>query len=318
MLELRRVDQTMPSDDAIARMRKRAAASQAGAGVEGSGTSMVRRATSSAHHGGASGIEAEETGDSQKRARGNGGASKMNDRRPRDAHDDDGGRGKGLIVKLTSASGDEVRHVVAPSPKRSQSVKIEIGPHERWTVMEKEPFQAFEAFNLRQDADYYDSVAREDQVLRCKRRIGRVVSDMFRFAESYVGGSDEATRVALQRDLDTSRKSIVVLEHNQKKVELEARRFEEQVAKAQEEMNTLRLAVKEKDGQLVEVSKNLEEREAMWVNEKSVLEREVDVSLEDGFGICWNMATDAGVDMFAFSFEEYLKSLNEGGGSGPV
>lgn len=62
---------------------------------------------------------------------------------------------------MTSVSGDEVRHVV-PSPKgetRPRSLALEIGAHERWTVMDKEPSQVFEAFNLKQDASYYEEVA---------------------------------------------------------------------------------------------------------------------------------------------------------------
>lgn len=231
---------------------------------------------------------------------------------------DDVKKGRSLVLKMTSACGDEIRHVVTPSPRgcEPRALTIKVDTNERWTVMDKEPFQAFSAFNLVQDSDYYDTIPREEQVLQCKRRIGQMVSDICRFAESYVGGSESVARAALQHDLDASKRVVSILEDKQKKSELLSRHLEEKIKKAQEELTVLRATSEEKDVRLADLTKTFEERTILWREEKGVLEREVDSSLEEGYGLCWNMASNGGVDMSNFTCGEYLKSLNEGGGSG--
>lgn len=99
-------------------------------------------------------------------------------RKPRELpRTDDAKNGRGLVLKMTSALGGEIRHVMTPSPHDadSQPFIIEIGANERWVVQGKEPFHAFDAFKLSQDEDYYDEITREEQVLKCKRRMGRVL-----------------------------------------------------------------------------------------------------------------------------------------------
>lgn len=79
---------------------------------------------------------------------------------------------------MTSAAAGEVRHVGASFPKggaRSQSLMIDISVHERWMVMDKEPCQTFKALSLKRVDDYHDMIFREEQVLRCKCRMGRVL-----------------------------------------------------------------------------------------------------------------------------------------------
>ncbi|KAL8125859.1 hypothetical protein AgCh_013239 [Apium graveolens] len=115
---------------------------------------------------------------------------------------------------------------------------------------------------------------------------GEVMSDICRFAESHVGDLDSRIRALLQ-----------------------------QVEGGQEEVKALRASIKEKDVQLAEMKKALAERTALWDNEKKTLEDELDNSLTHGFGLCWNMASATGVDMSAFTLANYLKSLDENGGS---
>lgn len=47
---------------------------------------------------------------------------------------------------------------------------------------------------------------------------------------------------------------------------------------------------------------------------KKALKNEVDNTLKEGFGLCRDTASTAGVDMSAFTFGKYLKSLNGNGG----
>lgn len=278
-------------------------------GVEGGGTSRPRRATPSVFMEGNSEVGVEVIEDE---------ALRPPVRRIRDVpRADDARKGKSLVLRMTFVSGDEVRHVV-PSPKDeagSQSLALEIGAHERWTVMDKEPFKVFEAFNLKQDSSYYEEVAREEQVTRCKRRVGRIVSDICRFAEAYVGKSDDSVRDALQRELDSAKQTIAELTGKQEQNE-EVRRVKAQIKKAQEEMKDLRASAEMKERRITELSKTLEEHTALWNTGKDALERDVDSALDEGCRLCWNMASNAGVDMSAFTFGEYLSSLNEDGGLG--
>lgn len=269
LLKIRKVDNIMPSEGAFVRMRKRAAASASQAGIEGSGTSKPRRGVSSALAEGVSEVEAKVAGEDvigRKRSRGEDEALK---RRTREvSRGDDVKKGRSLVLKMTSACRDEIRHVLTPSPRgcEPQPLTIEVDTNERWTVMDKEPFQAFSAFNLVQDSDYYDTIPREEQM----------VSDFCRFAESYVGGSESVARAALQHDLDASKRVVSILEDKQKKSELLARRLEEKIKKSQEELTTLHVASEENDARLADLTKTIEERTIFWGEEKGALEWEVD------------------------------------------
>lgn len=143
-----------------------------------------------------------------------------------------------------------------------------------------------------------------------------IVSDICRFAEAYVGKSDDSVRDALQQELDSAKQTIAELTNKQEQTEEEVRHLKAQIKKVQEETKDLRPSAEMKKIRITELSKTLEDHTTLWTTEKDALEREVDSALEEGYGLCWNMASNVGVDMSAFTFGEYLSSLNEDGGSG--
>ncbi|KAL8110831.1 hypothetical protein AgCh_026537 [Apium graveolens] len=253
-----------------------------------------------------------------------------------------GGRGGGVegVNKNVATAGERVYGKTVDPRSKKEVMRVEIQPMERWTRGSTVPLRALNLFNLPQDLVAYDGRKRDDLVDRCKSRAGRFLSDFMHILEDYKADVDGEACSKLEAEvaaLKGEKKKIAVgfaeLEHRVADLSKANSALSKKVAEMEATEQVSGGRIRELEGRLLEVERELEEEKdkrqglvrqvegmdgsyKLIVKENEDLKTEVEKAIEDiagalgdGYGRCLRQMEEAGFAVEGHAFDDYLRDL---------